>query len=567
MVKNGRLSGVRFLACFGVLEGGRVRLKRLPSGKYFAQGNDCVWRSLAVVLLLSVCSAGHAQQVSSVNPASFIDSRVLTLTAAELAALSHGAVDAHAASNPVASVEAAKEEASKEESLKSDHLVVGHPLTHYLLTVFNAQGLQVAPLQIDEQLDTSAASDSSTKTGKQGVFDGNDELLFFTEDLQGARPQVSSDISETSPLLTWLAQNQLAVYELSVPLLASAAETFAQIEDGDQLRHGHDVARASANMGYAYLWVLRAAVPQSFQSVEDRVSYDVQTHFAETDYFSLAATLENPLVWQDVRFQGWPVSPGSFLDTLKIRLTGNTLANTSAITITNKNLRARVTGVRDGPLRASVDVQANMVLAGIPVMHWLIEMQFYPKSVALNLQSRTPPWVSLLLAETALGVSFDGVALAGARVRASGMPVEMGLVDGKRSAVEGLMAETGFAPDQKWWLLRHPEHLSLFAHMQVYTPQDTPISMIYEDDDQLKIAPERFAGQSPNIGFKIDRFPLKEPLAMQLWLKMDTPKHAFPVAHYLDYLNKRPQLQVRPRVFEFVNLPTQIPPISSEVAP
>lgn len=524
-------------------------LKRLPIKK-----NTRLWRALrehrwlAFVIFLSsylgcfLGAMGLAQAQSyaydpvksRAKPApntvlNIIDEQVLVFTAQALEA---GLLS-----------ESVKITSSEMTRFSAKRAIAGHPIEHYLLTAYTANGLQVIPLQIDERErdDFSAQlseqetepvkrpgkdnvaqqSTSSAPVNVAGVFDAFDELLLAPADLGIAMPETTLKTQASGPLSTWLLAHHKAVFELRIPHTGAKGEE------------------------YAYLWVLHQPAPGRYQSIEDRVSYDVQTYFAETDHFSLAAALDNPLVWQDVRFQGWPASPGSFLDTLKIRLTGNTLANTSAITITNKNLRARVTSVTDGALRATVDVQTNMVIAGMPVMRWMIEMQFYPKSVLMRLRSRTSPWVSWLLADTALSISFDGVALKGARIRASGTPVEVGIVDGKRSAVEALLAETGFASDEKWWVLRQPDHLRLFAHLHIERPAETAVSMIYEDDAQLKIAPERYAGQAPNIGFKIERFPLKTPLALQLWMRMDAPEAMTPVAHFLEHLSARPPIRVR----------------------
>lgn len=414
----------------------------------------------------------------------------------------------------------------------------GHAIEHYLLTRFTPKGWQVIPLQIDEQSTRGGAVPvDADVSSAPGVLEGRDEILFSVDDLgvQATRDQFIQDqVFETranESLSTWLSYNAKLVYELRIAV-PDAEVIEDQPQNGDA-------------QGYVYLWVLTAPPLEQFQPARDRIRYDIQTHTVETDHFTLSATARNPLVWQDMTFRGWPAAPGSFLDTLKIRLTGRTLANTSAITITNKNVRTRVMGVRDGLLRATVEMQASVVIAGIRVMRWLIQMQFYPKSVVLTLHSRTSPWISLLLADTALSISLDGRTLTGARVRASGTPVEVGVVDGKRSVVEALLSETGFAPGQSWWVLRQSERLHLFSRLVVTAPAKTPVSMIYEDDAQLKIAPERYVGQGPNIGYKIERFPLKGPLKMQMWLRLDAPPQAHPVDAYNMQLGQSMAVSVR----------------------
>lgn len=495
-------------------------LKRFPIAKItslWGSASACTLTSvltaamsgvLSLLMLVSFCALFSlvARMGFSSDPWGFVSSAQAHTPSRSEAATALQPIDEHIL------VFTAQELNALSEGLPSRHRpLVGHPVGQYLLTAYSASGLKAIPMQIDERVPDQLSGDA-------GVFDGRDELLLAVRDLgtrlplpaiqhQDVRGQPSVALLR-QPLWAWLQKHSKSVFELRVPL---------------ENAHGMDIA---------YLWVLDAPVPARYQSLEDRVSYETQTHFAETDHFSLAATSDNPLVWQDVRFQGWPAFPGSFLDTLKIRLTATTLGNTSRITMTNKNVYAQVMRVNDGALRATVDVRAKMVLAGVSVMRWDIEMQFYPKSVLVRLHSRTSPWVSTLLSGAALSIAFDGLALKGARVSASGVPVEVGLVNGKRSAVEALLADTGFADDQKWWQLRQPNHLRLFAHLQVQQPVGTAVSMVFDDDARLKIGPERYAGQLPNIGFKVERLPLRVPLSLQLLMRMDASADVYPVTRF-----------------------------------
>ncbi len=47
----------------------------------------------------------------------------------------------------------------------------------------------------------------------------------------------------------------------------------------------------------------------------------------------------------------------------------------------------------------------------------------------------------------------------------------------------------------------------MLAFMSVPEYFNSPIKLLYEDSDKIKDAPERFPGQGPNIGYRIEDFP------------------------------------------------------------
>jgi len=381
---------------------------------------------------------------------------------------------------------------------------LGARLGNYLLTVNGDAGLTVVVHQFDEIASTTFPKGLN----ENGHFDAQDELLLPSQAL-GKRWLGSGIPPNTSEALTeWLRLEAQAVYQIKF--------------------------KTPLTSGYAYLWRLKNPVPVRFVPTQDYVTYDQQTYFAETDFYSLASDLENPLVWQDLVIDGTPkAKPKTLIDRLSMRLVALTLGNTSSIQLTNSNVRAQVYSVVDGPLRIRVRIKARAMFAGFVVGHADCQLIFTPRSVKLQVGSQVPTWVSPLLSKASLSLSIDGAQLMHGRVTASGTPLSVGVIDGRLSAVESLFAQSGFEKERYWWLVSHPEGVVIYSDFSVISPKDLSVRMIYQDDQRRHVDPGRYRGVVPEIGYRVKKLPLKEPFHMEMSLHFDRPSKEYSILEYV----------------------------------
>jgi hypothetical protein len=340
--------------------------------------------------------------------------------------------------------------------------------------------------------------------GLPGVFDGRDELLFMLQDSSSER---------------WSASGSKAI----VPLLEFQLTTQA---------------------GPRYVYLLQH---DARRSLHDYVRYDADTYFAETEFYSLASSAKNPLELTDMQFFAFEdKSKSSLLDTLKMRIQGNWIAANNGMTITNRNFQAQVVGVQQGPIRVSVQMKATIALAKMPIMNLWVMYQFSAAHMRAMTRAKTPSWMPVFVDNTSVSISVDANQLLGSQVYGVFSDQPVGLVDGRLSADEKTLQQQTLKPDQSWWMLKSPQNFQVLATLVIPENPHTSVNLIYQDDARLKVDPERFPGQWPNIGFQVSHIPLDKIYTMVFDLYVDTSKPDYDIPAYIDAVRAPLKVQIVP---------------------
>ncbi len=392
----------------------------------------------------------------------------------------------------------------------------GKAVNEYSIMVLKQGRWVPIPFQIDE-VDTeghpvAAVGDMSATSmkGTPDVFDAGDQLLLMLRDMTQEQ---------------WLAPSE---------------DTDSPIIMAEFLVH------TGLGKRYAYL-----VLSDSRRSHKDYVHYDQDTFFVETDYYMLASDLDNPLVWQDLLFvydKGEKLT--TVLDTMKVRLSGKTLGGASSILFTNENLKSRIVGVKNGPVRAVVDIETDILVAKMPVMSVLVQLQFFSQHMVGVTYSHAPRWVSWVFKNPSIAVSLDAHELYGSTVTTAFSSENAGIVDGQLSASELLMIEQGVDRENAWWLLKRSSKtpkFRMFASLFVPENFDTDVSIIYQDDAKLKINPERFLGQLPNLGFKIENLPVTQAYYMAFHLHLGVTESEINPHAFAEVFHQKEQ-EIKPRI-------------------
>ncbi len=353
--------------------------------------------------------------------------------------------------------------------------------------------LEPIPFQIDEMnregfpfLSQMAIADS----GVPAKWDGRDELLFMLQDASSERWHLG--VSPINPIL------ELQITTLSGP-------RFVYLLWRDARRSTHDYVR-----------------------------YDLETYFAETQYYSLASSLKNPLELTDMQFVAFEdKKKSSLLDTLKMRIQGHWVGASNGLTITNRNFHASVQGVLQGPIRVSVQMKATIILAKVPIMNLWVMYQFSAAQMRAITRAKTPAWMPMFVENTSVSISVDANQLLGGQVYGMHGDQALGVVDGRLSLSENALQQQALKPDQCWWLLKSPENFQALDTLTFPGNSQTPVHLIYQDDARLKVDPERFVGQWPNIGFEVSNIPLDKIYTMVFDLYVDTSKPDYNIPSYI----------------------------------
>lgn len=378
------------------------------------------------------------------------------------------------------------------------------------LSVIQAGQLQPIAFQIDEINREGFPYTESMGIAHSGVpqqFDGRDELLFMLQDASSER---------------WPAA------------LARGPEWLAEIEIFTQA-------------GSVYVYLQKQSTDNHLPAVAKRyIHYDAKKYSAETPYYSLASNSKNPLELTDMQFFAFKDrSKTTLLDTLKMRIQGQWIGADNGLTITNRNFHAQVVQVTQGPIRASVQMKTTLSLAKLPVMNLWIMYQFDAAHLRAVSRSRTPSWVPIFVDNAAVSISVDANQLLGSEVYALDANQALGLVDGRLSLTEMNLSQQLLKPAQAWWMLKSPNNFQVLATLTLPENQPSVQKLIYQDDARLKVDPERFPGQWPNVGFRIEQVPLDKLYTMVFDLYVDESQPAYDLPAYAEKMRQPLKVIIR----------------------
>lgn len=344
------------------------------------------------------------------------------------------------------------------------------------------QGFIPVPFQIDPigQADMVWFADSGLDAdGDPARFTGADRLLLRAGDL-GDRAPADAMLSSGTLLVEMVLED------------ADEAPGYLYLAQGDPRRHpGH------------------------------YVEHDIKTGVTRTASYRLEVDPDNELNWRYLGYQGYE-GEGSIIDTLKMRMSGGFMSRRARMTLDNTNLRPRLAGHLNGPLRSVMHLETRVVLGGIPVMRLHVQAHRYPDHYEAHSYARVPGLYRTTLRDPEVSVSIDGNAQYGAVVRTARGGELSGLVDGRMDDEEWALVERGLTTDESWILFDSQRGFALLADL-VVPPElsDIPLALVYQDDAHLEIKPEQFPGQLPNLGYALRGWPPEQELRFAVRLLFD----------------------------------------------
>lgn len=355
--------------------------------------------------------------------------------------------------------------------------LVGKAFTNLTLFAVNQGMLMPIPHQCEDIDDEGYSWFREGKTrlrGREGILDTHDSLLFRFAD--AGNPLSAEQAGMASQLLQ------------------------IRITDGNETRY-----------------VYAAEQPSRF-SYTPLARYDTATGKINTDYFTLQTAPDNLLEWSDFTYRNFSGLPNdTLLDTLKIRLEAGVVLNNARVTLDNQNLRTKVKAVKAGPIRTVMLAESSMNFAGIPVVFIDFQLQLYPQQINIDAKVEVPAVLKRLLKNPTATVTLDGHNLGGSELRSS---VGSGsvVVDGTMSDAEKALARNVIHQNAWVWLSTH-KGFDIFSTLYIPPNFNVPVTLQYDDSLTAEDAPERFAGQGPNIGYHMEDVPVNDTFhfAFQAW--------------------------------------------------
>ncbi|MCG8673225.1 MAG: hypothetical protein MI867_27805 [Pseudomonadales bacterium] len=239
--------------------------------------------------------------------------------------------------------------------------------------------------------------------------------------------------------------------------------------------------------------------------------YDQTTGVIESDYFRLKTNPNNFLIWNDFTYQGYQgESTNTLLDTLKIRMDAGVILEGVRVTLDNRNIKTEIQAVKQGPIRTVVLGSAYLTFASVPVIFLDLNVQIYPQQYRIDAKVHVPAILAQLLNTPRATITLDGNNLAGSLLRVSAGSKDPVKVDGSMSEAETALADINLPKNDNWIWLTTQKGFDIIAQLFIPDNFGVPISVFYIDNQEMIEKPERFAGQGPNVGYRIHDIPIDD---------------------------------------------------------
>lgn len=337
------------------------------------------------------------------------------------------------------------------------------------------------PFQIDEFDELGLVWFETTKfkrDGKAGIFDQNDQLLLMYEDGGTKRPAVKQPKEGSI----------LAEVEIAPP--AGDSQFFYLVRNNSQ------------------------------RSVVRYIEHDPSTGVTRTPYYFLTTDPENELNWEYLGYNGYSgPADASIIDTLKMRMSGGIFLRFARMTLDNDNLKPRRIGFRIGPIRSVMHLETSVVFAGLPVMKLHVQAMRFPDHYEAHSYAKIPTLYRKTVRQPQVSVSVDGNNLIGAKVWTAAGGNLRALVNGEMDEQERQLVERPLSTDDSWILFDSGKGFALLTELLV--PEELegiPLELVYQDDASLKVKPEHYDGQLPNLGYALNGWPEADELNFEVRL-------------------------------------------------
>lgn len=279
------------------------------------------------------------------------------------------------------------------------------------------------------------------------------------------------------------------------------------------------------------------------RSEEQYVRYSAEMGVVETDFYSLRYNKDNHLKWDDFQYLNYVGERP--LDSMKLRLKTGLVSSIAPTELNNDDLVALPTGEKIGPIRTTTQLDFTLYLVKLPILQLSLQIHHYPKAVMYDVRGIIPEVRRYLLKDPSIAMTLDANRLLGSTIRMANGPKEPGVVDGKIDALETQMRQVHFTPQQNWYWVSTKRNLDIVAYLDYLGDFNEPISPVLDDDLTNEDPPEVFPGQLPNVGYRIDSFPMKGFLGFVVSIYVSDGLEGDPEV-FTQQLRTIPELQVRP---------------------
>jgi hypothetical protein len=294
--------------------------------------------------------------------------------------------------------------------------------------------------------------------------------------------------------------------------------------DGGQARyvanqHALDVGKVELELAFKDI-LGRKRYAYLVSGVSERSELDyVETPLDQarmmTSFYSMAYDPKNFLVIKDYRPHVGQASDERVVDMIYFKMSANVFSRLFKVSMnSHDNIRVKVLGAKDGPVRSVLFLKISVLLAGIPVFSMFSEVNIYEQGIIMPNRAEVGKGAlfARIFKDPEIIIFLDMHGLQGGRVSADSFADETGrlrygLIDGKMDAIEEESNKLQ-KPGEWIWL---NSGLGWDVFMTLSFPEDKfegmSTSLYYLDDINYETKGESFPGAEPRLGMRLTGLP------------------------------------------------------------
>lgn len=267
---------------------------------------------------------------------------------------------------------------------------------------------------------------------------------------------------------------------------------------------------ANGNTRYAYL-----VENNSQRSTADYINVDLEKSKIVSSYYHIEYDPNNFLNFKDVRPYVGTAADQRIIDNIYFELSANLSSLFRVGMNSARNVRIKVLGVKDGPVRTTALIKIVIVLNGIvPVFSMNSEISFYEQGLVMPNRTEVGKGAMFvkIFQDPEILMYIDMNGLAGGRVSAQAFTDEngkrlYGLIDGKMDAEEQQAVDAGLPGDWTW--IESGQGWDIFMTFQLPMEhlEGMTLRVFFNDDINDTTSFETFPGAGPKIGMVLNGLP------------------------------------------------------------
>lgn len=283
-------------------------------------------------------------------------------------------------------------------------------------------------------------------------------------------------------------------------------------------------------------------------SQKSYVNFNEKQGYVKSDFYSQEFAPDNFFIWGDYMYKDYDKDTlnraPTILDTMKIRLSGGLLTKQAKITLDNYNLTSSIVEIKRGRVSTTILLKAYLKFAKVPVMKAWVVFEFNPQSYEFDMRFRIPLIAKGTIKNPSVSLSLDGYRLNGSKLSTSWAPQIISTINGRIDDIERELMQKNVDNSYNWIWFSTGRGFDLLASVNFMEDFDLPIKLVYQDERYTENEPERYPGQGPNVGYRIENLPTAEDFSMKMEIVFNKNSGDLSPSKYSEIYYQKPNYSV-----------------------